>query len=46
MQLTICNKYTCKMPRPCFETKLPVAKKYSIEFVIGDSLLHASIKLT
>ncbi len=34
------------MPRPCFETKFPVAKKYSIEFVIGDSRLHASIRFT
>ena len=39
-------RFTCKMPKPCLDFKLPVAKKYSIEYVIGDSRLHASIKFT
>ena len=36
---------TCNMPKPCFDIRFPVARKYSIELVTGDSRLQASTKL-
>jgi 2-oxoglutarate dehydrogenase complex dehydrogenase (E1) component-like enzyme len=40
------NLVTCNIPKPCFDRRFPVARKYSIAFVIDVSRLKASAIFT